>query len=171
MSLLNEILNSQNGAVIGQLASQLGLGQGDTQKALGALMPHLTAGVKRNQEKSGGADALLKALQGGNHGQYLENLQALQGGQATNDGNKILGHLLGSKDASRAVAGDVASNLGIDAGAIKKLLPMAASLMMGSMGKQAGLAGLLGAVTGGGGGGGASSSQLSGLTGSARSGW
>ncbi len=161
MSLLNEILNSQNGAVIGQLASQFGLGQGDTQKALGALLPHLTAGVQRNKEKSGGAEALLAALSKGKHSQYLDDLQALQGGQATSEGNKILGHLFGSKDVSRAVASEVGGKTGMDSTLIKQMLPVVASLFMGSMSKKAGSAGLLGALSQGGG---ASSSQLSGLS-------
>ena len=52
------------------------------------------------------------------------------------DGNKILGHLLGSKDVSRNVAAHAAESAGIDASTIKKALPMLASLVMGAMSKK-----------------------------------
>ena len=52
------------------------------------------------------------------------------------DGNGILGHILGSKDASRAVAAQAAAQTGIGADVLKKLLPIAATLVMGSLAKQ-----------------------------------
>jgi hypothetical protein len=52
-----------------------------------------------------------------------------------NDGNNILGHLLGSKDASRNVAAQAADVTGIDASIIKKALPMIAGLAMGALSK------------------------------------
>jgi len=68
---------------------------------------------------------LLGALQGGQHEQYLENPQMLGQPQTVNDGNAILGHLFGSKDVSRAVAGRAAEQTGIGSDVLKKLLPLA----------------------------------------------
>jgi len=51
------------------------------------------------------------------------------------DGNNILGHLLGSKDASRNLASQASASTGIDAGLIKKALPLLAGLAMGVVGK------------------------------------
>ena len=51
------------------------------------------------------------------------------------DGNKILGHLLGSKDTSRNVAAQAADSTGIDVGLIKKAQPLIAGLAMGAMSK------------------------------------
>jgi len=72
-----------------------------------------------------------------------------------NDGNGILGHLLGSKDVSRQVAANAAAQTGIGADVLKKMLPMLASLAMAAMARRAmrGSNGQvqLGQATGGGG--------------------
>jgi hypothetical protein len=72
------------------------------------------------------------------------------------DGNKILGHLFGSKDVSRNVAAQAAESTGISASLIKKALPLLAGLAMGAMSKtsnkgqslEASLPGLLGGLGG-----------------------
>ena len=79
---------------------------------------------------------MLGALQNGNHEQYLENPQMLGQQQTVNDGNAILGHLFGSKDVSRAVAGHAAKKTGIGADVLKKMLPLVATMAMGSLSKQ-----------------------------------
>ena len=57
--------------------------------------------------------------------------------------NKILSPLLGEKDTSRQVATQVENNTGVSASIIKKLLPMAATILMGTMSKGAQSSGLL----------------------------
>jgi len=52
------------------------------------------------------------------------------------DGNGILGHILGSKDVSRAVATQASAQTGIGADVLRKLLPIAATLVMASLAKQ-----------------------------------
>lgn len=59
------------------------------------------------------------------------------------DGNNILGHLLGSKDASRNVAAQAAETTGIDVSLIKKALPMIAGLTMGAVSKSSDAGGSL----------------------------
>ena len=60
---------------------------------------------------------------------------------ATDDGNSILGHILGSKEVSRELAGRAANNTGVDSGIIKKILPLIAGLVMGGLSKQTGQTG------------------------------
>jgi hypothetical protein len=52
------------------------------------------------------------------------------------DGNGILSHVFGSKDVSRQVAARAATQTGIDPAILKKMLPLAAALMMGSFARQ-----------------------------------
>ena len=52
------------------------------------------------------------------------------------DGNAILGHVLGNKDVSRAVATQASAQTGIAADVLKRFLPIAATLVMGSLAKQ-----------------------------------
>ena len=67
MSLLNTILESQGGAVAGQLAKQFGLDADQASSVLGQLVPALSAGVKKNTTQDGGLDGLIGALTTGNY--------------------------------------------------------------------------------------------------------
>ena len=53
-------------------------------------------------------------------------------------GNDVLGQIFGSKDVSRTVAQNAASQSGLDPALLKKMLPMLAMLVAGYMAKQGG---------------------------------
>ncbi|MEM9739572.1 MAG: DUF937 domain-containing protein [Pseudomonadota bacterium] len=136
MNLLEMIMGAQGGAAKQQLGQQLGLDDDQTGAALQALLPALSAGLKANTAKPGGIEALLSALQNGQHEQYIDRPDALAQPETINDGNAILGHLLGSKDMSRAVASRASERTGISDQVLKTALPMVASMVMGSLSKQ-----------------------------------
>lgn len=136
MNLLDMIMSAQGGATAQQAGAQLGLNQQQSQSAIAALLPAISSALKKNTANPQGLAGLLGALQGGQHEQYLENPQMLGQPQTVNDGNAILGHLFGSKDVSRAVAGHAAQQTGIGADVLKKLLPLVATMAMGSLSKQ-----------------------------------
>ena len=140
MNILDTILSMQGGSkggAVGQLASQFGLSESQVTDVLGQLAPALGRGLKENTASSGGLDALTNALSRGNHQQYVDNLESLADPQTTQEGNGILGHLLGSKEVSRELASRASSNTGVDGDIVKKLLPLVASLAMGGLSKQA----------------------------------
>lgn len=176
MNLLEMIMSAQGGAAAQQAGSQLGLNQQQSQSAIAALLPAISSALKQNTAKPEGLAGLLGALQGGNHSQYLDNAQAVASPAATTDGNAILGHLFGSKDVSRAVAGHAAQKTGLDTGILKKMLPMVAAMAMGSLSKQSsggsigqGLAGLaVNQLMGGGAKGGIASALVGSLLGGNR---
>ena len=136
MNILDAIVNAQDGAAVRQLGSQVGLAPDQATTALSALVPALAAGVQRNLQSQGGLESLISALSSGNHGQYLDNPTSLGDQAAVADGNGILGHLLGSKDVSRQVASRAAAQTGLSADVLKRMLPLAATLMMGAFSKQ-----------------------------------
>ncbi|MEP3892069.1 MAG: DUF937 domain-containing protein [Hellea sp.] len=136
MNLLDMIMSAQNGATAQQAGAQLGLNQQQSQSAIAALLPAISSALKQNTASPQGLAGLLGALQGGQHEQYLENPQMLGQQQTVTDGNAILGHLFGSKDVSRAVAGRASEKTGIGADVLKKLLPLVATMAMGSLSKQ-----------------------------------
>jgi hypothetical protein len=152
MNILDAIVNTQDGAALRQLGSQFGLRDDQTTAALSALVPALAAGVQRNIQNENGLGNLLSALSSGKHGQYLDNPATLGQPSAVSEGNGILGHLLGSKEVSREVAGRAAVQTGLSADVLKQMLPLAATLMMGAFAKQSrggSLPGGLGASGGG----------------------
>jgi hypothetical protein len=137
MNMLDEILGAQDGAAVRQIGSQLGLPQDQTSAALGALVPALAAGLQRNVQSAEGLESLLGALAGGGHSQYLDNPATLSQPDAVTDGNGILGHVFGSKDVSRQVASRAAEQTGLGQDVLRRMLPMAATLVMGALARQA----------------------------------
>lgn len=149
--LLDLLAGAQGQAAKQQLGQQFGLNDNMTQQALQALIPALSAGLKSNAQKQGGIESLLGALNKGNHSRYLDEPSLLGQLEAKTEGNGILGHLLGSKDMSRSVASHAAQKTGLDSGLLKKMLPIVATVVMGSLSKRSQqpdtvsqLAGLLG---------------------------
>jgi len=153
MNILDAIVNAQDGAAVQQLGSQVGLAPDRATAALSALMPALAGGFHRNIQSQGGLESLMAALSSGNHSQYIDNPASLADPSAVTDGNGILGHLLGSKDTSREVASRAAAQTGLSADVLKRMLPLAATLMMGAFSKQSGNASSTTAALGGSGGG------------------
>jgi hypothetical protein len=136
MNILDAIVNAQDGAAVRQLGSQFGLGPDQTTAALSALVPALAAGVQRNIQNDSGVGSLMAALSSGNHRQYIDDPSNLGHQSAVSEGNGILGHLLGSKEVSREVASRAAAQSGVSADVLKRMLPLAATLMMGAFAKQ-----------------------------------
>jgi hypothetical protein len=104
-------------------------------------VPALAAGLQRNATQPGGLESLLAALGSGQHARYVDDPTSLARPDAISDGNAILGHILGSKDVSRSVATRAAGQTGLDPSLLKRLLPLAATLVMGAMAKNQGTAG------------------------------
>ncbi len=119
-----------------QLGAQFGLDENMTQMAMKALLPALAAGFTSNASKPGGMEALLGALKGGQHSRYLDDPTQLSQSQTRDEGNGILGHLFGSKEVSRSVASHAAQKTGIDSGLLKQMLPVIATMVMGSLSKR-----------------------------------
>src|SRR5688572_21190013 len=121
MNILDVIMNAQGGNAVRQAGAQVGLGEAETATALSALVPVLAAGFQRNLESPDGLTGLLGALTGGGHQRYIDDPTALV--NATADGNGILGHVLGGKDVSRALADRASTQTGISPEVLKQLLP------------------------------------------------
>jgi hypothetical protein len=124
MNILNAIVGADDGRAVGALARQFGLSGDQAASAIGALLPALAGGLQRNVTQ-----------------RYLDNPAALSSPDAILDGNAILGHILGSKDVSRAVASNAAATTGIGEDLLKKMLPVIATLAMGALSRQTASAG------------------------------
>jgi hypothetical protein len=141
MNILDSILNHQDGAAVQQLSQQFGLGNDQTVSALSALVPQLASGVQQNIQQPGGLQSLLGALAAGQHDQYLSNPSRLGDPSTMADGNSILGHIFGSTSATRDVAANAAAQTGLSQGVLTRMLPLAATLVMGSLSRQTSAAG------------------------------
>lgn len=150
MDLMDLLKSAGGNDSVKELAGSVGLGSSDTKKLIGALAPALLGGIKKNAAGDSGLAGLKGALESGGHQRYLDDPKSMLSEATRTDGNNILGHLFGSKDVSRNVAANAAKETGIDAGTIKKALPLLASLAMGAMSKKTSGGRDLGSSSGGG---------------------
>ncbi len=146
MNLIELILENGGPAVVQQLARKAGLSESQTSQILGAVLPALGQGLKRNLSDPGRAGGLLESLSRGPYREVVERPEKLAEDTTIEAGNQVLGQVFGSKEVSRQVAARVAERTGADTGIVKQLLPAIASLAMGALGKESEKRGLLGAV-------------------------
>ncbi len=163
---LTDILAQAGG--IESMAKDLGIPPAMAKQGAEALLPAILGGFKKQAQSGGieGLGGLLGQLGGGGL------LDSVLGPQPTPvaPGNEVLGQIFGSKDVSRTVAGQAATQTGLDSGLLKKMLPILAMMVAGYMAKQGGqsqggggLGDLIGGALGGGAGG---SGGLGGMLGS-----
>lgn len=135
VGLFETILAGGGGGAIAQIAKKVGIPEPLAEQAVAALTPALSRGLQRNAAKPGGLESLVGALQKGNHARYVEQPETLESDESTADGNAILGHIFGSKDVSRNVAGNASQKTGIDATILKQMLPLLGGVAMGALAK------------------------------------
>ncbi len=123
---------SQRPEMVRALAGQFGLDQKQTEDVSKMLMSAVAGGMLNNIQ-NGGLENLMAALQNGQHEALLEKAKT-PGANLFNvvqEGNGILGHVLGSKEVSKQVAGAVEQKTNVEAEIIKTMLPIIASVVMG----------------------------------------
>lgn len=135
MNLFEMMQQAQNGTAQRNIAQQFGLTPEQAQQALEALLPAFSASLKQNTREPEGLASFMQALGSGQHAQFYED-QTAAFTRGQEEGKEILGHLFGSKDASRAVASQAARATGIGQGILKQMLPVIASMVMGGLFKQ-----------------------------------
>ena len=135
MSILETILKAGGGDLVKKVAGNVGMEAGDTSKALAAVMPYLKSAMQDNVKSEDGLSSFVKALTSGGHGKYIDNPDEIVNENGQTDGMAILGHLFGSKDQGQAKVAELSEKLDFDTGTLTKLIPMAATMLMGSMSK------------------------------------
>jgi hypothetical protein len=136
LPLFDMMMQAQNGAGMDALAKQFNLAQEQAAKAMAALMPAFSAGLKRTTSNPYDFTALMQAVATGNYAKYFEDMGKAFTPEGISDGNNILGQLFGSKEVSRAVAAQAAQMTGIGQEIYKQMLPAMADTLMGGIFKQ-----------------------------------
>ena len=102
------------------------------------MIPAILGGLKKQaQSQPSGTEGLRDLLGQLGGGDLLDDVLAPQPTNVSR-GDSVLGQIFGSKDVSRAVAQNAASESGLDPALLKKMLPMMAMLVTGYMAKQGG---------------------------------
>ncbi len=132
MSLLDQLTQVVTSQVSQQAAQKTGLSEGVAEKMMPMAMAALMAGLKKNASQPAGAQALASALDK-HDGSLLNNISQLGNDDVLADGQRILGHILGGKQAQTTQA--LAKTAGVDQGQITQLLAMAAPAVLASLGR------------------------------------
>lgn len=145
---ITDILAKMGG--LQSMARELGISENQVASGAAALAPAILGGFKKQarSQPSGldGLGGLLNQLGGGG---LLDNVLAPEPTDVSR-GNDLLGQIFGSKDVSRAVAQNAASQSGLDPSLLKKMLPMLTMLVGGFISKQQGGSAAVAASSGGG---------------------
>ena len=143
------------------MARELGVSEDQAASGTEALIPAILGGFKRQaQSQTSGVKGLGDLLGQLGGGSLMDDVLSPQPTDVDR-GNDVLGQIFGSKDVSRTVAQNAASQSGLEPSLLKRMLPMVAMLVAGYMAKQGsaaspaqaspggGLGDLLGGVLGG----------------------
>jgi hypothetical protein len=155
---LTDLLKQTGG--LQSIARELGISESDAASAASALGPAVIGGFSRQADSHPqglqGLGGLLNQL----GGESLLDAVVAPAPTDTAPGNNVLGQIFGSKEGSRTVVQDAATQSGHDPSMLKKMLPMLAMVVAGYMSKQhsaaaasssgsSGLGRLLGGLLGG----------------------
>ncbi len=118
------------------MARELGVSESQAASGAAALIPAILGGFKKQaQAQPAGLEGLGGLIGQLGGGSLLDDLLAPKPTDVSR-GNNVLGQIFGSKDVSRAVAQNAASQSGLSTDLLKKMLPMLAMLVAGYMAKQ-----------------------------------
>jgi hypothetical protein len=157
LDLINSDLGKQ---IISSIGNQAGTSESETSSVLTSALPTLVNAMQNNAATEEGAGGLLGALLGGKHdGGLLDNLGSMLGGGGidTEDGGKILGHVLGGEQSN--IESNLSQSTGVSSDKIGMILKLAAPILMAYLANKAknnnvqngtDLGGLLGGLLGGG---------------------
>ena len=120
------------------VARELGISESQAASGAAALVPAILGGFKKQAQLQPtgleGFGGLLGQLGGAG---LFDDVLAPRPTEVSR-GNDVLGQIFGSKDVSRTVAQNAASQSGLDVGVLKRMLPMLAMLVAGYLAKQRG---------------------------------
>lgn len=150
---LQQIIDQHGG--LASIAGELGMTEQQAGSGIQALLPAILGGFARNAQGGESAiGALVETVESAGGGGLLANVLGNQPTR-TDAGNAIVAQIFGSQGTSQTVVDHVAGTSGIDAGMLRKLLPVVAMLAAGYMSHSSsdasgGLAGVIGNLVGGG---------------------
>ncbi|MEZ2129454.1 MULTISPECIES: DUF937 domain-containing protein [unclassified Sinorhizobium] len=136
LPLFDMMMQAQNGAAMDAMAKQFNLAQEQATKAMAALMPAFSSGLKRSTSNPYDFMGLMQSVASGNYAKYFEDMGKAFTPEGIADGNAILAQLFGSKEVSKAVAAQAAQITGIAQETYKRMLPVIADTLMGGLFKQ-----------------------------------
>lgn len=137
LPLYEMMMRAQNGEAMQTMSKQFDLSVDQATKAMEALMPAFSTGLKRNSINPQDFGGFMQSLASGHYADYFNNMTEAFTPQGISEGNAMLGQIFGSKDVSRAIAQQAELATGIAQDIYKRMMPVVASILMGGLFNQA----------------------------------
>lgn len=131
------LAGSDAAPAVRRLAAALGTDPEQTRAAMAVMIDALTQRLERNTLSRGGLANVVRAIGDPRRKAYLGEPGLIGTDALRDDGNGILGHIVGSKDASRAIAARAARASGLSEEVAEAILPNVAAMMMGEVARAA----------------------------------
>jgi hypothetical protein len=144
MNIVSTIIQFLAPAVVGRLATALGISPGLAQKAIAIAVPAILAGLASKTAKPGGGQILSDILgkqDPGILGKFGDMIGGAQQASIIEQGTGALGSILGNS-ALGGLTGALGKFAGVGDGATKGLIGMLAPVVLGSLGQQQRTSGL-----------------------------
>ena len=130
-NLLGSLLS--DGQTIDEIAKKVGARPEEVQKAAKLSVPTLVEALNKNAKDEEKRASLNKALE--DHSEdNVEDLQGFLGSMDLQDGQKMLGHILGGK--KNQVESSISKSSGLSTSQVTGLLAMLAPVLIGMLGKK-----------------------------------
>ncbi|HEX6438961.1 MAG TPA: DUF937 domain-containing protein [Candidatus Binatia bacterium] len=131
---ITDILAQMGG--LESMARELGVSENQAASGAEALIPAILGGFKKQaQTQPSGVEGLGDMFGQLGGGALMDDVLSPEPTHVDR-GDDVLGQIFGSKDVSRTVAQNAASQSGLEPSLLKKMLPMLAMLVAGYMAKQ-----------------------------------
>ena len=130
-NLLGSLLSE--GQTLEDIARKVGANPTDVKKAATMSLPTLVEALNKNAQDEEKRASLNKALE--DHSEdNVEDLQGFLNNMDLEDGQKMLGHILGGKKSQ--VESNISKSSGLSSGQVTGLLAMLAPILIGMLGKK-----------------------------------
>lgn len=136
LPLFDMMMQADNGKAMQAYASQFNLAQDQVAKAVAALMPAFSAGLKRQSSNPFDFASLMQKASTGNYASYFEDVTRAFTPKGMADGNAALQQIFGSQELAGAIAAQAAQFSGVGQDLMRQMMPALADGMMGGLIKQ-----------------------------------
>ncbi len=130
--IMDMVSQLTQGDALKKLGGQLGIDPDTLNRGMATAMPLLVSALATKASTPDGAQALHGALARDHDGSSIKNPDTALANVDTDDGGRILGHLLGDRQDAAQQA--IAKATGMDGEAAAKLLATLAPVVMGTLG-------------------------------------
>lgn len=135
MKLDDIIRAAGRGEIVDELAKDAGVDRDQADRVLRSLLPDIGRAIRRAGERRTGAPTVHAAMQDERYAGYLEDPALLREPAAAANGERVLAEVMDEAQRNELIR-DAAAAVQAEEAAVRRLLPLIATLAMAAIGKR-----------------------------------